>query len=180
MTSKMEPKSQKKTKHEMTKVLTYAGNIGDGQGLETIVPNVAKILGENVKLYIVGDGARKKRLADCVKQVGVKNVTLQQPMERASLLSLYRCADILFLHLNSFEAFEKVLPSKIFEYAASGKPILAGVSGYAREFLKTELDGVFVFDPGDAKGMAEAFNRAVEGAVSYDRSDFCSKYSYPS
>ena len=172
-----QPKSQKKIKYEITRNLTYAGNIGDGQGLETIVPDVAKMLGENVKLCIVGDGARKKGLAECLERVGVKNVTLQPPMDRASLLSLYRCADILFLHLNSFEAFEKVLPSKIFEYAATGKPILAGVSGYAREFLKTELDGVFVFDPGDAVGMVEAFHGAVGGAVGYDRSEFCSKYN---
>jgi len=31
-------------------------------------------------------------------------------------------ADVLFLHLNAYKAFEKVLPSKIFEYAATGRP----------------------------------------------------------
>ena len=46
--------------------------------------------------------------------------------------------DVLFLHLNDYSAFRKVIPSKIFEYAATGKPIVAGVSGYAAEFLRHE------------------------------------------
>ena len=48
-------------------------------------------------------------------------------MPQHELLNYYNQANILFLHLNSIKAFEKVLPSKIFEYAASNKPILAGV-----------------------------------------------------
>ena len=46
---------------------------------------------------------------------------------------------ILFIHLNAYPAFEKVLPSKIFEYAATGKPILAGVSGYSADFIRNNL-----------------------------------------
>ena len=52
------------------------------------------------------------------------------------LIKKYQEADILFLHLNNYKAFLKVLPSKIFEYSATHKPICAGVSGHSKEFLK--------------------------------------------
>ena len=39
-------------------------------------------------------------------------------MARPALVEAYGAADVLFLHLGVQPAFEKVLPSKIFEYAA--------------------------------------------------------------
>ena len=50
-------------------------------------------------------------------------------------MSEYDKASILFLHLNDYEAFYKVLPSKIFEYATTGKPIIAGVNGFAKDVI---------------------------------------------
>lgn len=91
------------------------------------------------------------------------------------MIEVYLSADILFLHLNDYSAFEKVLPSKIFEYAATGKPILAGVSGYAAEFIKSEVSNAEVFYPGDHKGAVEALNK-LEFAHT-DRSAFIGKYT---
>lgn len=59
-------------------------------------------------------------------------------MKREDLLRVYRHADVLFLHLNNLKAFRRVLPSKIFEYAATNKPIWGGLSGYAGRFAKNE------------------------------------------
>jgi glycosyltransferase involved in cell wall biosynthesis len=73
-------------------------------------------------------------------------------------LEEYRTADVLFLHLNDYPAFEKVLPSKIFEYAALGKPILAGVGGYAAKFLAAEVSNAAVFAPCDAVGAVDALS----------------------
>src|SRR3990172_1990513 len=62
-------------------------------------------------------------------------------------IAYYRESDILFLQLNNYEAFKKVLPSKIFEYAAMYKPIIAGVDGYAKEFLEEHLPDSLVYKP---------------------------------
>jgi hypothetical protein len=60
------------------------------------------------------------------------------------------------MHLNDYEAFRKVLPSKIFEYAATGKPILAGVSGFAAEFTEKYVENAAVFQPCDAESMVSS------------------------
>ena len=70
-----------------------------------------------------------------------------------------------------------MLPSKIFEYAATGKPILAGVSGYAAEFLNDQVEGVEIFSPCDVKAMKLGLQKLLNGPKIIDRKDFCLYYS---
>ena len=93
-------------------------------------------------------------------------------MPRAVLHEHYREADILFLHLNDHAAFHKVLPSKIFEYAATGKKILAGVAGHAADFLRTEVPDAELFAPCDAAGMVAALDRLIAAEAPVDREAF--------
>jgi glycosyltransferase involved in cell wall biosynthesis len=93
---------------------------------------------------------------------------------RAQLIALYQSADVLFLHLNAYPAFLKVLPSKLFEYGALGKPVLAGVGGYAREFVETEVNGAAVFPPCDANAAETALRGLPTGTV--DRQIFTDKF----
>ncbi|MCP9337189.1 glycosyltransferase family 4 protein [Stutzerimonas xanthomarina] len=139
--------------------ILYAGNIGDGQGLHLIIPALAQRLGAQVHFSIVGAGGRQQALRDAVAESGVENVELLAPVSRDRLLAVYRQADVLFLHLNDFKAFRRVLPSKLFEYAATGKPILAGVAGYASEFVKAEITNTAVFEPCDIDGALDALSR---------------------
>ncbi|OGT63839.1 MAG: hypothetical protein A3J38_03905 [Gammaproteobacteria bacterium RIFCSPHIGHO2_12_FULL_45_9] len=132
----------------------YAGNVGDGQGLHKILPGLAKAAGPLYHFVVVGDGARRTQLMRELKRCHVTHVTFMLPMTRSELCQCYQEADILFLHLNDCPAFTKVLPSKIFEYAATGKPILAGVSGFAASFLG-QVENCAIFDPCDsAMGLA--------------------------
>ena len=137
----------------------YAGNLGEGQGLHAIIPDLAKKMQGRVRFKIVGDGGRKDALLAALVSAGVDNVELLQPMKRAQLITAYLAADVLFLHLNDYDAFRKVLPSKLFEYGAMGKPIWAGVSGYAAEFVCTELDNAVIFHPCDAAEAERVFSQ---------------------
>lgn len=139
-----------------TTTLLYAGNIGEGQGLHRIIPELAQALGATARIRIIGDGARRAALDLALSRAGVTNVVLEAPLERTKLAQAYRDADVLVLHLNDFAAFRRVLPSKLFEYAAMGKPILAGVSGYTAAFLAEQVDNAAVFAPGDVAGAVQA------------------------
>jgi glycosyltransferase involved in cell wall biosynthesis len=129
--------------------MLYAGNIGEGQGLHHVLPMLATRLAGRAEFKVIGDGGRRGQLTAALAAAGCHNVALLPPVPRSSLLDEYRKADVLFLHLNDHAAFRKVLPSKIFEYAALGKPILAGVAGYAAEFIRQEVDNAAVFAPCD-------------------------------
>jgi glycosyltransferase involved in cell wall biosynthesis len=155
--------------------IVYAGNIGDGQGLHGIVPALASRLAGRAEFEIIGDGGRRAELCRTVTAAGCTNVSIREPIPRDRLREAYSNADVLFLHLNDYEAFAKVLPSKIFEYAATGRPILAGVRGYAATFLRSEVPNAAVFHPCDVSGAIESLQRLHLGVV--DRTDFVARYA---
>jgi hypothetical protein len=136
------------------KIITYAGNIGEGQGLEKIIPLVAKRIGNGFLFRVIGDGGTRYKLESEIKKLDVENVELIPPVSRQKLMSYYIESDYLFLHLNDYEAFKKVLPSKIFEYAATNKTIIAGVGGYSRDFIEENICDIITFDPGDVENCS--------------------------
>jgi glycosyltransferase involved in cell wall biosynthesis len=139
--------------------VVYAGNIGEGQGLHLILPRLASRLADRVEFTVIGDGGRRSQLKQSLATAHVRNVTLLPPVSRLALIEEYRKADVLFLHLNDYDAFRKVLPSKIFEYAALGKPIWAGIAGYSAGFVVEEVRNASVFTPCDVDGAVESFDR---------------------
>lgn len=145
-------------KSEQVRVL-YAGNMGEGQALDSIIPAIARRLSGRATFRLIGDGGRRQRLETALAELGVANVEVVAPMPRASLILEYLAADVLFLHLNDYDVFKTVLPSKIFEYAALGKPVWAGVSGYAAQFLHEEVSNVAVFPPCDAEQALTVFEQ---------------------
>lgn len=148
-----------KNKHNSKKVITYAGNIGEGQGLHKIIPQAAKQLGNEYQFKIIGDGGAKQTLMAGLHQLKVTNVEIIPPVKRSELLEIYNYSDFLFLHLNDYEAFKKVLPSKIFELGAYDKPIIAGVAGYANQFIKENILNSILFLPGDVEHMVDQLNK---------------------
>lgn len=138
------------TKSNDVITVLYAGNIGEGQGLHAILPELAKRTRGRLRFLVIGDGGRKNALVSAIESQQLDNIQIVPPVSRERLAEYYRQSDILFLHLNDYPAFEKVLPSKLFEYAATGKPIWAGVAGYAKHFVMQEIDNAVVFPPCDA------------------------------
>lgn len=169
-----QPRETRKSQRKVLRVL-YAGNMGAGQGLHLIVPELAKRLEGRIQFILIGDGGRRPQLEAELQQSGVRNVELQPPMGRQQLIEAYQGADILFVHLNDFEAFRKVLPSKIFEYGAMGKPIWAGVAGFAADFIHTEIRNSAVFPPCDVDAAVAVLDELQIETV--PRTDFVSRYS---
>lgn len=149
--------------------ITYAGNIGKGQGLEKIIPAMAQKLGDDYEIHIIGDGGRKKALVE--KLNNITNVKLFDPVNREKLLEIYKNTDILFLHLNDYEAFKKVLPSKLFEYAVTNKFIIAGVGGYAKEFIEENISDAIIFEPCNIDDFYERFKN-INKFANIIRNDF--------
>ena len=155
--------------------ILYAGNLGEGQGLEHVLPKAAAVLMGKANFKVIGGGGRLEQLKATTAELN--NVEILPPVNRAALMDHYRDAEILLLHLNDHQAFQKVLPSKLFEYAATGKPIIAGVSGYAANFIHQHIPGAYVFTPLHSAGLAKAMQNAASGPPLYVRAEFCSKFA---
>jgi len=147
--------SGKKRTENRTKpyIITYAGNIGTGQSLDKVIPDAAYQLGDDYLFRIIGDGGTLPLLKDSLYNKGVKNVQLLSPVKREEIINYYHDSDYLFLQLNDLDCFKKVLPSKIFEYGAFDKPIIAGVAGFARKFIEENVPNHILYNPNDVEGL---------------------------
>lgn len=155
--------------------VVYAGNMGEGQGLHLIIPTLAKHFEGRLHFRLIGDGGRRKQLAESLAAVGCSNVELLVPVNRDTLIDEYKTADVLFLHLNDHAAFRKVLPSKLFEYAALGKPIWAGVAGYASDFVSANISNAVTFSPCCVEEAVKSFEQLQLRTVA--RIDFVERFS---
>ena len=140
-------KIKKTNSYNHPMVITYAGNIGYGQGLEKTVIPIAEHFKKDIVFNLVGDGSSIKIINKLIKHKSIKNIQIFKPVKRNKLLDIYNRSDVLFLQLNNVKAFEHVLPSKIFDYGSFHKPILAGVSGTAKSFLQKNFKSIYIYPP---------------------------------
>lgn len=157
--------------------LLYAGNVGLGQNIHSIVPCIAKRL-KNVQIDIFGDGKFLQKLINDCNKLQLNNVNFYRPIDRRDLFKKYNEYDVLFLNLNTLEGLELVLPSKIFEYLASGLTIIMGLHGASYEYVKAlKLKNVFLFRSNDCEDFIFQYSLALKmGLKRVDRSKLRNRY----
>ena len=107
--------------------LLYSGNLGLHHDLMTIVKAAEKVKSLPVKFVFIGDGARKRKLQDYIKEKKLKNVDFHpyQPLEK--LPETLTCADVSIISEDS-RVNGLCVSCKIYSSLASGRAILGLVS----------------------------------------------------
>ena len=157
--------------------LLYAGNIGWGQRLEKIIVPLALRFPNEIEFILVGNGNAVRILDESIVKNGITNITIVNPVPREKLIEYYQKADVLFVHLDHIPAFSKSIPSKIFEYCSTNKPILAGLSGVSRNILETEVAHAYLFDPCDVETASMHIRQLIQQPITANRINFIKKYS---
>jgi colanic acid biosynthesis glycosyl transferase WcaI len=139
--------------------IMYAGNMGEAQGLETLV-EAARLLCdvEEIQFVFVGDGVALLRLKAMVASGQLRNVRFIDRHPERAMPGLYALADVLVLHLKDNPLFRITIPHKTMGYLACGKPVLAAVAGDAAEVV-TSADAGIVCPPSDPVALAAAVRR---------------------
>ena len=135
----------------------YLGNIGLGQKIEFLI-NAAEML-PNIKFLIVGDGGGYKDIEQLIKIKNLKNVHLYGRVDWKKIPEIYKETNILYTQL--IEDFNYGLPSKLYEYLATGKCILYGGSGTAKTFLK-DFDNCHVIEPSCSLAIKNKIDEIVD------------------
>lgn len=136
-------------------VAAYFGTHGMAHRLETIL-EAAEMLRErhDLAFLIVGDGAERARLVQLRDERKLANVLMlgQQPKER--MPALWRSCDVSLVLLKRSPLFRTVIPSKIFESLAMGRPVILGVEGESREIIEQSGAGI-AFEPENAAALTQ-------------------------
>jgi glycosyltransferase involved in cell wall biosynthesis len=138
-------------------VCAYVGTIGMAHGLGTVL-EAAKGLQRDrpeIKFLLAGDGAERARLAQLAQSWGLSNVIFAGLVPHDVAQSLLLESDVALVLLKKSDLFETVIPSKLLEALAAGRPVILGVAGEARQILQ-EANAGLPIDPEDAIGLRAA------------------------
>jgi colanic acid biosynthesis glycosyl transferase WcaI len=138
-------------------VVLYAGNLGEKQGLEVILEAAALTRGKpSIRYLIAGEGAARDRTKLRAQDLGLDNLTFL-PLQSNSRLPLLLAAADLHLVVQRQKAADLVMPSKLANIMAAGRPFIA-TAGEATELARvtTESRAGLVVPPEDGRALAQA------------------------
>jgi len=135
-------------------LVLYAGTHGISQGLTSVADSAALLTDEPIRFAFVGDGADKQRLRHRVVEQGLRNVALLPGIPHEQVPALLAAADICLVPLRDVPLFSSFIPSKMFEYLAAGKPVVAALAGEAAQILREA--GAWIVPPADSDALAAA------------------------
>ena len=136
-------------------VIAYSGNIGASQSLNCVIDVAQSLQFTNPHIHFVFIGAGTELESLKARSFGLQNVSFISQVPQSELSSFLNNADALLVHLVKDPLFDITIPSKVQFYLASGKPILAGVSGEACQLIERSGSG-FVFEPENSKSLLDA------------------------
>ncbi len=136
-------------------VVTYIGTHGLSHALHVVL-RTAQLLKSNPDIHFlfIGEGAEKEHLISLAQQWQLPNVTFLPQQPKQHLPDYYALSDVILVPLRRLPVFKTVIPSKIFEIMAMGKPILISVDGEAREIVQKAGAGIFI-PPEDPEALKE-------------------------
>jgi hypothetical protein len=154
--------------------IAYAGNLGEGQNLLGLLNDLAcrpdlqqRMRDRLIRFDIFGSGAQVKALEALTAEGDAHTPTgplahlvrYRGLLSRDELVSIYAHADCLMLQLGLYSSLSMVIPTKIFEYAATPYPILFGASGFTSSFID-QISGTIGFDQCNAESFLAGIERA--------------------
>jgi glycosyltransferase involved in cell wall biosynthesis len=138
-------------------VVSYAGTIGWAQDLDTVIESAGLLRSyRDIRFILVGDGPKRRPLQAKASALGLDNVSFLplQPRDRYPLL--LNASDVCLISLNP-RLTTPVVPGKLFDIMASGRPVVGDVplDGDAPRIVAEGPCGICVA-PGDPDRLAEA------------------------
>jgi len=134
----------------------YIGAFSPAYDFEQVLRAAKLLEGRDVKIVLQGSGEAASMIRKRMKALNIRNVELiEKVVSRKEVAKIMASSDALLLPLSGMENVEKGISSKLYEYQASGKPIISCSSGMPAKYVEETRSGVVV-KPGDYEALAKA------------------------
>lgn len=140
-----------------TRVL-YAGLFGYNQNLGLALEAAAEL--PDVDFVLVGDGPDRSLLLDKVARAELDNVQIKPHMPFDDLVEEYAAADIMLSQVRDSPIFQYMQSAKVWEYMATGRPLIHAGVGDSVELLSRHRVGVPI-QPGSVSALVNAINYLI-------------------
>jgi len=116
--------------------ITFAGNIGAAQSVDTIIKAAAELRDiENLRFNIVGNGSAFDDCQKLAEEMGATNVVFHGRKAIEEMPEIYKNSDAMLVTLSDDPFISKTLPGKVQTYMAAGRPIIGAINGEAAEVI---------------------------------------------
>ena len=151
--------------------VTFAGNLGTAQSLETIVAAAKKLKHlRDVRIVLVGSGSMLDWLLEQKEEQGLDNLVLSGHFPVDSMPDIFLRSQGLLVTLKREEIFSYTVPSKIQAYLASGRPIVAVLDGEGARIIE-EAGAGLTCSAEDVDGLVKSIE-TLYGMSSAERDEF--------
>lgn len=160
-TTTFHPLSQEQARQELgwdeRFTVIYVGTHGLSHGLATVL-DAAERLKEHTDLrfVLIGDGAEKPQLVTQARQRQLTNISFLEPQAHHRVPLFLAAADLCLVHVRNIPLFTGMLPIKMYEAMACGKPLILAVDGEARQVAEQKAGAAVYVEPENAQALADA------------------------
>lgn len=144
-------------------VLTYAGNVGLAQDIETVVDAAAR-LDDGFQVQIVGSGPRLDSVRERAASLPPGRVSFRGVVPPEMAARLLRGSDASIVPLAGSPELVKFVPSKLFDCCAVGRPTIVSAAGEAARLASASSAAVCI-PPEDPAALAEAIRSLRDDPV---------------
>lgn len=160
------PESKEEARRKLSlpqdeKIVLYTGHLFSWKGVDTLA-DASAFLPENARIYFVGGTVEdREALQKHVRERGLRQITFLPHQEHARIPLFLRAADVLVLPNTAKEEASRVetSPVKLFEYLASGKPIVASDLPSIREIVSDKE--VFFFEADNPASLGSVVSEVL-------------------
>lgn len=153
-----EPEAENNT--EGGRLILYLGSLHHWKGIDVLIEALQYIPCASLEI-VGGDSERINVYREYAAKLGLENrIHFEGYVKPARRFSFMARADICVLPLKPLSVALFASPIKLFEYMASGTPVVASDLPSTREIIKDGISGILV-PPDDPKALAEAINRLI-------------------
>jgi glycosyltransferase involved in cell wall biosynthesis len=139
--------------------LVFAGNIGEMQGVETIIYAANELKDDKkIKFHIVGDGSKLQACKILSEKMALKNIYFYGRRPLSEMSSFYGMADAMLVTLKGSNNIDYTVPGKVQTYMAAGKPIIGSINGETQKIINDSRSG-YCCDGEDFKELANLLIR---------------------
>ena len=138
--------------------ILYSGTVGLAQGVGTMVEAARELSGEGFTFDVYGDGAEREQLER--DAAGLDHVTFHGRVSRDRVPGIVEGAGMCVMSLRDVPLFEDAVPTKMLEYMAAGKPVVAAAAGQAARLVRDAEAGE-ACPPEDPPALADAIRRVA-------------------
>jgi len=114
----------------------------------------------DITFVLAGDGPERRSLEERVHQDGLTNVEFMGYLNEKQLIEAYQESTVLVSHVRRNELYRWTQPAKLWEYMATGRPVIHAGEGEIIDILKAHSIAITV-PPEQPEAMASAVHQLL-------------------